>query len=157
MADPCVRHRAWASLALAALLLTGGGEATAAALSEQQSKQLAESRYVYVSSQRRDGSFSPPAEIWFVVHDGAVWVGTLKTSWRARRIAAGRTAAKVRIGSPSGPEIDATAAIVSDPALWPVLFAGLEKKYPDGWPRHEKAFQEGAKDGSRVLIRYTPR
>lgn len=158
MADAWLRARrglAW--VALAALVVVAPPSASAASLSETQLKQLAESKYVYVSSQRKDGSFSPPAEIWFMVHDGSVWVGTLKKSWRARRIAAGRTAAKVRIGSPTGPEFDATAAIVSDAAAWKVLFDSLARKYPDGWPKHEKAFRDGAADGTRVLIRYSPR
>ena len=30
------------------------------------------------------------------------------------------------------------------------------KKYPGGWPRHEEGFREGFKDGSRVLVAYTP-
>lgn len=147
-------------LALASSVVLAPGRASAAPLSDAQLKLLAGSKYVYVSSQRKDGSFSPPAEIWFMVRDGAVWVGTPKTTWRARRIAHGRTAAKIHIGSPTGPEFDATAAIVTDPALWNALFESHAKKYPDdpdSWRRMEKEFRSGAADGSRVLIRYTPK
>lgn len=143
--------------ALAFVCAAGPRESRAAALSAEMQKQLAESKYVYVSSQRKDGSFSPPAEIWFMVHDGAVWVGTRKTSWRARRIRAGRSAARVHAGSASGPAFDATAAIVDDPAVWKVLFDSLAKTYPDGWSSHEKAFRDGAMNGDRVLIRYMPK
>ena len=132
-------------------------EARAAALSAEMQKQLAAATYVYVSSQRKSGSFSPPAEIWFMVHDDAVWIGTPATSWRARRIKEGRKAAKVRIGSPTGPEFDATAEIVADPAVWKVMFAKYAEKYPDGWGTHEAKFREGAASGTRVLIRYTPK
>jgi hypothetical protein len=138
------------------LLLASTFEA-AAGFSAEMEKQLAESRFVYVQSQRKDGSFSPPAEIWFMVHDGAVWVGTRKTSWRVKRIRAGRPAAKVHALKASGPEFDATMSIVDDPAVWKVMFEAYAKKYADGWAKHEKAFREGADDGSYVLVRYAPK
>src|SRR5262249_55515571 len=116
----------------------------------------ADSKYVYIASARKDGSFSKPAEIWFMFHDGAVYVASPPTTWRVRRIKAGRTKAKIAVGSPTGPSFDAVGAIVNDPKLYPTLFEVYAKKYPDGWPTFESKFQSGLKDGSRVLIKYTP-
>ncbi|MFN8642360.1 MAG: hypothetical protein U0802_12155 [Candidatus Binatia bacterium] len=47
-----------------------------AELSKDLQQQLATSKYVYISSTRKDGSLSTPAEIWYMWHDGAVYVGT---------------------------------------------------------------------------------
>jgi hypothetical protein len=144
-------------VAAAVLLALAAPRARAAGLSAEMKAHLAESEYVYVSSQRKDGTFSPPAEIWFFVHDGAVWVGTKRSSWRVRRILAGRPAAKVHAYMPSGPSFEATASLVADKEVWKRMFAAYEKKYAAGWKTHGKIFAEGAADGSYVLVRYTPK
>lgn len=127
-----------------------------AALAEAQSELLANSRYVYISSQRKDGSFGAAAEIWFLFHEGAVWVGTTPQSWRAKRIAAGRPNAKIAIGKIDGPSFNAKGEIVKDPKVEELMFTTFANKYPEGWPRHESKFRSGFKDGSRILIKYTP-
>jgi hypothetical protein len=120
-------------------------------------EQLASSTYVYIATQRKDGSFGKPAEIWFLHHEGAVWVGTPPTTWRVKRIKAGRTAAKIAVGKPDGPSFDAVGALIDDPKVAEVMFAIYAKKYPDRWPGYEQRFRDGMKDGSRVLVKYTPK
>jgi hypothetical protein len=120
-------------------------------------RALDSSKYVYISSTRKDGSLGKPAEIWFLYHNGAVYVGTPPTAWRAKRIKKGRTAAKIAVGKVDGPSFTATGAIVNEPDLFPVLYETYAKKYPDGWPQFEAKFRNGFKDGSRVLIKYTPK
>jgi hypothetical protein len=134
-----------------------GGSARAADLSAEIKSALANSKYAYISSTRKDGKLSKPAEIWFLYHNGAVYVGTPPTTWRARRIKAGRTQAKIAVGKPDGPSFSATGAIVNEPDIYPVMFETYAKKYPDGWPKFEEKFRSGFKDGSRVLIKYTPK
>lgn len=129
---------------------TGGG------LSDEIRQALKDSKYVYIASQRKDGTFGSKAEIWFFEHDGAVWVGTSPSSWRARRIKAGRTAAKVYVGKPDGLSFDAVGSIVQDAAVQKRMFETYAKKYPGGWPQHESRFREGFADGSRVMIKYVP-
>jgi len=128
-----------------------------AELSAALKDQLGSRTYVYIASQRKNGSFSKPAEIWFLFHDNAVWVGTPPTSWRAKRIKAGRTAAKIAVGKPDGPSFEAVGAIVQDPKIHALMFETYAKKYPDGWSKFEEKFRTGFKDGSRVLIKYTPK
>lgn len=118
---------------------------------------LASSKFVYIASTRKDGSLGKPAEIWFLYHDGAVYVGTPPTSWRARRIKAGRTQAKIWVGKADGPSFTAIGAIVSDPGAQQAMLEAYAKKYPDGWSRFEEKFRSGFKDGTRVLIKYTPK
>jgi hypothetical protein len=130
--------------------------ADAGVLTEAQGELLGNSRYVYISSQRKDGSFGSPAEIWYLFHDGAVWVGTPPKSWRARRIKAGRPDAKIAIGKIDGPSFRAKGEIVKDTKVEELLFTTFANKYSEGWPRHEQSFRSGFKDGSRILIKYTP-
>lgn len=138
------------------LFISGLQPSRAAALAETQRELLANSRYVYISSERKDGSFGAPAEIWFLFHDGAVWVGTTPQSWRARRIQAGRPNAKIAVGKTDGPSFSAKGTIVKDPKIEELMFTTFASKYPEGWPRHEQGFRSGFKDGNRILIKYTP-
>ena len=128
-----------------------------AELSAEIKTVLAASKFVYIASTRKDGSLGKPAEIWFLYHQGAVYVGTPPTSWRARRIKAGRPQAKIWVGKTDGPSFIATGAIVSDPAAQQAMLEAYAKKYPDGWSRFEEKFRSGFKDGTRVLIKYTPK
>lgn len=140
----------------AVLLFSGPAVERAAALSAAQNELLTASPYVYIASQRKDGSFGKPAEIWFLFHDGAVWVGTRPESWRAKRIRAGRPQATIAIGKVDGPSFKAKGEIVKDPKMEEVLFKTFASKYPQGWPKHEQGFRSGFKDGSRILIKYVP-
>ncbi len=119
--------------------------------------ELANSKYVYISTARKNGSLSKPAEIWFMYQNGAVYVASPPTTWRVRRIKKGRTQAKIAVGKPDGPSFMATGAIVNEPDIYPTLFETYAKKYPDGWSKFENNFRNGLKDGSRVLIKYTPK
>ncbi|MEA2624929.1 MAG: hypothetical protein QOD06_974 [Candidatus Binatota bacterium] len=119
--------------------------------------RLEESKYVYVSSQRKDGKFGRPAEIWFLYHPGAVYVASPPTAWRVRRIRAGRALAKIAVGAADGPSFLATGAVVKDVKIHPILFSTYAKKYGDGWETYAERFRTGLTDGSRVLIKYTPK
>lgn len=142
--------------AVGLVLASGLQPGRSAVLRDPQRELLANSRYVYISSQRKDGGFGAPAEIWFLFHDGAVWVGTTPQSWRAKRIKAGRTNAKIAIGKTDGPSLSAKGEIVKDAKVEELMFTTFANKYPEGWPRHEERFRSGFKDGSRILIKYTP-
>ncbi len=127
-----------------------------AALDSELVKALESSKYVYISSQRKDGSWSRPAEIWFLYHNDAVYVGTRPESWRAKRIRWGRTRARIAVGKPDGPTFYAKGAIVEEPATVEKMLQVFATKYRDGWSRHEESFRQGFRDGRRVLIRYVP-
>ena len=151
MQNPAIRTIA---LLLALLLLPW---AALGALSADLQKALSESKYVYISSTRKDGSLSKSAEIWFLFHDGAVYVGTRPSSWRVKRIKAGRPDAKIAVGTADGPSFTATGSLVNDPAAQALMMQTYAQKYPDGWKTHEQTFREGFKDGSRVLVKYVPK
>ena len=128
----------------------------AATLSPEIDKALRESQFVYIQSQRKSGDFGKPAEIWFFYDGGAVYVGTGPTSWRVRRIKAGRTKARIAVGKADGPSFEARGALVHDAAIEERMLAEYARKYPDGWKRFADSFKEGFKSGDRVLVRYMP-
>lgn len=130
--------------------------AAPAALAPEIVRALETSKYVYISSTRRDGSLGAPAEIWFLWHDGAVYVGTRPTSWRVKRIAAGRTQAKIAVGTAGGPSFMATGSLVEDPKIDAKILATFAEKYPDRWATHADSFREGFKDRTRVVVKYVP-
>jgi hypothetical protein len=139
-------------LALLVALPALGAELTA-----EQKKALDEAKYVYVQSERASGALSKPAEIWFMAVGDDVYVGTRPDSHRVKRIEAGRTKARVAIGSADGPAYDATASLSTDEAMEQKLLADFAKKYPEGWKKHAEGFTKGFETGERVLVKYTPR
>src|SRR5688500_6866814 len=88
------------------------------ALAPEVVRALEQSPSVYIATQRKDGGFSPPAEIWFMWDQGAVWMASPVTSWRAKRIRAGRPTARIFVGKKDGPMLTATGASVRDPAAY---------------------------------------
>jgi hypothetical protein len=141
---------------LLAAAIVASAPAPAAALDAALEEKLASSKYVYISSQRKDGSFGKPAEIWFLYDQDAVWVGTPPTSWRVKRLEAGRPAAKIAVGSSDGLSFAAVGSVVHDPKVLDRMYEAYARKYPDRWPGYEQRFREGMKDGSRVLVKYVP-
>ncbi len=151
------RPRIHVLLAKAVLLVTLLVTGAQADLSPATKADLASSKYVYISTTRKNGSLSKPAEIWFLYHNGAVYVASPPTTWRVRRIKSGRTQAKIAVGKPDGPSFMATGALVNEPDVHPVLFETYAKKYGGDWSKYEEKFRTGLKDGSRVLIKFTPK
>ncbi len=149
-----MRTRAIAAAVFALLLLP---LVAPAELPKALQQELESAKYVYISSTRKDGSLSAPAEIWFLWHDGAVYVGTPKDAWRVKRINAGRPAATIAVGTAKGPSFSATGSVVKDPKVEALLMETFAKKYPDGWVKYADEFRAGFKDGSRVLVKYVPK
>jgi hypothetical protein len=89
-----------ASLAVVFTLVTA---AAAAALSPDVDRALHDAKYVYIQSERKSGELGKPAEIWFYYDGKAVYVGTPPTSWRVRRLKAGRKKAHIAVGKADGP------------------------------------------------------
>ena len=73
---------------------------------------------MYIATERKGGGFGAPAEIWFMWDRGAVWVASPPTTWRAKRIRAGRTDARIYVGKKDGPLVVATGSFVRDPAAY---------------------------------------
>jgi len=143
------------ALALATALLVAAP--AFAGFTPEQEKQLADATFVYIQSERKSGEWSTPAEIWFFVDGGTLYVGTKPGSWRVKRIKAGRTKARIAIGKVGGPAFEATGAVVTNAAIEAKLMAAYATKYPEGWKKYEQNFRDGFKSGERVVVAYTPR
>jgi hypothetical protein len=150
----CWRTLAW-GLALAACSIMARTE-PAHALGGDLQTALKTSTYVYIASNRKDDSFGQPAEIWFMYHQGAVWVASPPTTWRVRRIRAGRPKARIAVGTIDGPSFMATGSIVADKSVYEEMYRTFARKYEQGWLKWESRFREGMANGSRVLVKYTP-
>lgn len=147
----------WISLVLVLVgILAWMPFSQATALTSEVQGALDSSKHVYIASTRKDGSLGRPAEIWFMHYQGAVWVATPKTTWRVKRIQAGRDQAKIWVGKPDGPAFAAKGSIVEDSEVQEALFGTYAKKYPEGWSSYEKVFREELQSGARVLIKYEP-
>lgn len=141
---------------LSGLFFFAAPQQSAAELSSELQQALDSSKYVYIQSERKSGEFGAKAEIWFFHHDGAVWVGTPVSTHRVKRIQAGRTKAKVWIGSRDGQAFEATGSLVKDEAIDEIMYKTFAEKYADGWSTYEEGFRSGFADGSRTLVRYDP-
>jgi hypothetical protein len=141
-------------LGLAVVLVLAS--AALAALTPDVDRALRDSEYVYMQTERKTGELGKSAEIWFMYDDGKVYVGTRPTSWRVKRIKAGRPKAKIAVGKPDGPSFTARGDLIRDAALEKRLMETFAKKYPAGWKKHEEGFRKGFESGERVLVRYTP-
>jgi len=144
------------AIALGVLASTLISPASAEALSAEIEKELASATYVYIASTRKDGSLGEPAEIWFLYHDGAVYVGTNPTSWRVKRITWGRPAANIWAGKRDGDSFAATGEILDDDAIEAKILETFAEKYPEGWKKYGDGFRKGFADGSRVVVKYAP-
>lgn len=151
-----MRHYTWMFAAVVLFVGSFTQLAHGGSLSPELQKALESSKYVYVQSTRQNGELSKAAEIWFMYHEGAVWVCTPTTTHRVKRIQAGKTGAKVAIGKPDGPSFTAKSSLVKDAEVNKALFETFAKKYADGWSSYEKQFKEGLANGSRTLVKYDP-
>jgi hypothetical protein len=150
-----MRRYTW-MFAVVVLFVSSFANPAHSALSAEQQKALESSKYVYIQSTRADGSMSKAAEIWFMYHNGAVWVCSPTTTHRVKRIQAGKTGAQIAIGKPDGPSFKAKGSLVKDAEVNKALFESFAQKYADGWSSYEKQFKEGLANGSRTLVKYDP-
>lgn len=141
---------------VAVMLVALAVPATARALSSEVESALKSSKYVYISTERKDHSYGKPAEIWYLYDKGAVWVASPPTTWRVKRIKAGRSKAKIAVGKPDGPSFTATGSVSKDTTIHEAMFKTYAEKYGDRWSGYEKQFRDGLTNGSRVLIKYQP-
>ena len=143
----------------------------AAALADDTRRALESSGFVYVSPLLGDGSESScHGELWYGWLDGAVVVIVSSDSWKARAVARGLDRARIWVGDfgrvkgllwsneafREGPHFETRAAAVQDAALLERLLSGYERKYPEEIDRWRERMREGYRDGSRILLRYTP-
>ncbi len=150
------------------LLLTPAALARAA----EFESALDESGFVYVSPLRSNGRESAcHAEVWFAWLDGSVVLITGSERWKARALVRGLDRARIWVGDHGrwkklvgrneafrqAPTFDARAEAVKDEALLERMLSVYDRKYPDEIGSWRDKMRNGMRDGTRTLIRYTPR
>jgi hypothetical protein len=127
---------------------------------------MSTSPLIYITPLKADGGESScQAEVWFQLHEGAMYVVTSSTAWRAVAIGKGMKEARIWVGD-VGPwqqsegkykslaAIMAEGAIVGDKAVHDAVLAKMGGKYPSEWGTWGPRFRNGLADGSRVMLRY---
>tara|TARA_B100001123_G_scaffold400212_1_gene485807 strand:- start:1200 stop:1739 length:540 start_codon:yes stop_codon:yes gene_type:complete len=132
---------------------------------------LEDSPYVYVSPLRSDGEESRcHGEVWYGWYEGSVFMTCETKTWKVRSVQSGLNSARLWVGDygrwkgalgkntsfTAGPKFDAKVSISDDEKNLSQLFKELARKYPKGWRRWEDRMKKAHKEGSRVLLRYTP-
>jgi hypothetical protein len=130
-------------------------------------KGMAESPLIYITPLKADGSESScQAEVWFQLHDGALYVVTSNKAWRAVAIGKGMKKARIWVGDVGPweqsdgkyrtlPVIAAEGAIVGDKAVHDAVLGRMGGKYSAEWGTWGPRFRNGLADGSRVMLRYS--
>ena len=117
--------------------------------------QLARAKEIYVATERKDGSRSGAAPVWFGVVDNAIYFATKSDSNKARRIGRG-SPAWVSVQGKHGPFIKLHASVVKDPVIADRLGEIYRKKYWTAWAGFFRPGAGKISDGSNVLIRLAP-
>ena len=129
---------------------------------------MAESRLIYLTPLKSSGAESRcQAEIWFALHEGAMYVVTSTDAWRAEAVRRGLNRARVWVGDVGNwrrangryrelPVVEAAVSIEMDAARREQVLAAMGVKYADEWPTWGPRFRNALADGSRVMLKYRP-
>lgn len=93
---------------------------------------LRAARQLYVATERKDGSRSSVAPIWFFYDGEAVYFTTAPGSWKAKRAARGGTL-HTRVGRKDGLYWRGTMSLVPDPALADRMRPVYRRRYWLAW------------------------
>ena len=150
-------------------VLTTGGAMLAASLLPHRAWAATESRLIYLSPLKSNGELSRcQAEIWYAEDGADMFVVTQADAWRARAIRRGLAKAQIWVGDvgmwqrSNGsykklPSLVANGAQIDDADEHTRLLAIMGRKYSSEWGTWGPRFRNGLADGSRVLLKYTPR
>jgi len=155
-------------LKLAGAALAMSAAPLRAALTDPAKQALGKSDTIYITPLKKGGTESTcHAEVWFVFESGSIYVVTSSKAWRARAISSGLTQARMWVGEfgvwkdskeayRKAPEILASGELVADAATQAQVLETFGSKYHLEWVVWGPRFRNGLKDGSRVMLRYTP-
>jgi hypothetical protein len=148
------------------MLLAGLSHIRLAAATSPAVAFLDKSQLIYLSPLLTDGSESKcHGEVWFVYHDGEVFVVTKSDAWRTQAIRRGLRRAAIWIGEfgpwgsakdryRSAPYLVIEGQIESDATTHDTVLAVYATKYPDEWNTWGPRFRDGLRSGDRVMLRY---
>ncbi len=127
---------------------------------------LDKSALIYLTPIRSNGEESAcHGEVWFVHHEGEIYVVTKADAWRAEALSRGLTRARIWIGEfgvwtrakeryRSAPRLMIEGRHETDAATHASVLEVFGRKYADEWGTWGPRFRDGLADGSRVMLRY---
>ncbi|MGD9602422.1 MAG: hypothetical protein AB7O21_06450 [Gammaproteobacteria bacterium] len=122
---------------------------------------------IYLTPLQKDGRESScQAEVWFVPHEGDVYVSTATGAWRAVAVTRGLTRARIWVGDfgvwkrakeayRAAPTTLVEGRLETDAARQAQVLERFGGKYVAEWDKWGPRFRDGLADGSRVLLRYS--
>jgi general stress protein 26 len=117
--------------------------------------KLSHSKQIYVATERKNGTRSTAAPVWFGVMDNAIWFATLPDNHKARRVKRG-SPMYISVEGKDGPFIKAKAEIVQDGAMAERLGEIYSRKYWIAWLGLFRPSRAKIESGKNLLIRLTP-
>ena len=142
--------------------------AATAVMASPAQEALGKSDLVYITPLKNGGAESTcHAEVWFAFDGASVFVVTSSKAWRARAVTLGLDQARLWVGEygewkdakeayRKAPDLLATAALIEDPQTQSRALELFGQKYHVEWLVWGPRFHNGLKDGSRVMLQYTP-
>jgi len=116
---------------------------------------LATAKNLYVATERKDGSRSDAAPIWFMADEEAVWFTTVPSSWKAKRVKLGRPL-HVNVGTREGPYFKGRGTLVSDPAVAARMAPVYSGRYWIAWLGFFRPNPERVRAGKTLIVRVVP-
>jgi len=116
---------------------------------------LAEARRLHVATERKDGSRSAVAPVWFMYDGEAVYFTTAPGSWKAKRAARGG-ALHVHVGRKDGPYWKGTMTLERDPALAERMRPVYRRRYWIAWLGFFCPSGARVAAGKSLIVRVTP-
>ena len=116
---------------------------------------LLQARLLHVATERKDGSQSAAAPIWFMYDGAAVYFTTAPGSWKAKRAARGG-ALHVRVGHKGGPYWKGTMTLERDPGLAERMRPVYRRRYWIAWLGLFCPSGARVAAGKSLIVRVTP-
>ena len=119
------------------------------------SAALATASYIYVATQRADGTQSKAVPVWFCLDGDAITFSTGPESHKAKRIVRG-SPLHVWVGTADGPHFVGRAELIRDPAVAARMAPVYDAKYWISWLGFFRPRPERVRAGKTVIVRVTP-
>jgi PPOX class probable F420-dependent enzyme len=136
-------------------LAAGAVVATGADFDASVDTALREAKDIYVATQRRDGTRSAAAPVWFMYDGDAIYFSTLATSHKAKRLRHGGRV-WVAVGSAEGPSVEGHGSLVVDPELTERMAEHYRRKYWIAWLGFFRPNKDRVAAGRTVIVKVVP-
>ena len=122
---------------------------------EDLHRALGEARQLYVATERKDGSLSKVAPVWFMYDGDAVHFTTAPGSWKAKRAARGGTL-HVWVGRKDGRFWKGRMTVQRDPDLADRMRPVYRKRYWLAWLGLICPSGASVRAGKSLIVSVTP-